>query len=45
MQQINFPEDQEKNAAIFSVIEEAKEAVLVFSKGTVKVLWFYVILI
>ena len=26
---------------MFFIIEEAKETVLDFSKGTVKVLWFY----
>ena len=26
---------------MFFIIEEAKETVLIFSQGTVKVLWFY----
>ena len=30
---------------MFFIIEEAKETVLDFSKGTVKVLWFYFVLI
>ena len=38
IQQINFTGNLEHNAAIFFIIEEAKEAVLDFSKGTVKVL-------
>ena len=40
MQQINFTEnlDRAEGAAMFFIIEEAKETVLDFSKGTVKVL-------
>ena len=30
---------------MFLIIEETKETVLYFSKGTVKVLWFYFVLI
>ena len=30
---------------MFSIIEDTKETVLDFSKGTVKVLWFYLVLI
>ena len=30
---------------MFSIIEDMKETVLDFSKGTVKVLWFYLVLI
>ena len=30
---------------MFFIIEEAKETVLDFLKGTIKVLWFYFILI
>ena len=42
MQEINFTGNQEKkkNATIFFIIEEAKETVLDFSKGIIKVLWF-----
>ena len=45
IQQINFTANLENNAATFFIIEEAKEIVLDFSKGTVKVLQFYFILI
>ena len=38
IQQINFTGNLENNATIFFIIEEAKETVLDFSKGTVKVL-------
>ena len=37
MQQINFTGNIENNTVIFFIIEEAKEAVLYFSQGTVKV--------
>ena len=36
MQQINFTENPENNAAIFFVIREAKETVLDFLEETVK---------
>ena len=41
IQQINFTGnlDWAKGAAMFFIIEEAKETVLNFSQGTVKVLW------
>ena len=45
MQQINFTGNLEKNATTIFITEEAKETVLDFSKGTVKVLWFYFVLI
>ena len=47
MQQINFTEnlDRAEGAAMFFIIEEAEETVLDFSKGAVKVLWFYFVLI
>ena len=47
IQQINFTEnlDRAEGATMFFIIEEAKETVLDFSKGTVKVLWFYFVLI
>ena len=38
IQQINFTENLEQQATIFSIIEEAKETALDFSQGTVKVL-------
>ena len=38
IQQTNFTGNLENNAAIFLIIEEAKERVLDFSKGTVKAL-------
>ena len=44
-QQINFSGNPEKNAALFFIIEEAKETFLDFSKGTVKALWFYFVLL
>ena len=37
IQQINFTGNLEKNAVIFFIIKEAKETVLDFSQGTVKV--------
>ena len=40
-QQINFTGNLEKNASISSIIKEVKETILSFSRGTVKVLWFY----
>ena len=41
IQQINFTAnlDRNGNRTMFFIIEEAKETVLVFSQGTVKVLW------
>ena len=47
IQQINFigSLDWAGNTQMFLLIEEAKETVLVFSKGAVKVLTFYFILI
>ena len=45
IQQINFTENIEKGTLIFFIIEEAKETVLHFLKGAVKVLWFYFVLI
>ena len=41
IQQINFTEnlDRAEGATMFSIIEEAKEAVLDFSEGTAKGLW------
>ena len=40
IQQINFPAnpDRDRNTTIFFIIEEAKEIILDFSQGTVKVL-------
>ena len=38
IQQINFTGNLENNATMFFIVEEAKETVLDFSKGTVKVL-------
>ena len=47
IQQINFTGnlDREEGSTMFFIIEEAKETVLDFSKGTVKVLQFYFVLI
>ena len=46
-QQINFAGnlDRAEGLTMLFVIEGAKETVLNFSKGTVKVLWFYFVLI
>ena len=43
IQQINFTGNLEKRYVYF-IIEEVKETVLDFSKGTIKVLWFYFVL-
>ena len=40
IQQINFTGNLENQSTIFFIIEEAKEAVLYFLQGTVKVFWF-----
>ena len=40
IQQINFAGNLEQQATIFFLIEEAKETVLDFSKGTVQVFSF-----
>ena len=47
MQQINFTAnlDRAGNTAMFVIIEEAKETILDFPKGTVKVLRIYFTLI
>ena len=47
IQQINFNEnlDRAEGSTMLFIIEEAKETVLDFSKETVKVLWFYFVLI
>ena len=39
------PKYRAESAKIFFIIEEAKETVLDFSKGTFEVLWFYFVLI
>ena len=45
--QINFSGnlDISEGSTMFFIIEEANETVLGFSKGTVKLLWFYFVLI
>ena len=47
MQQMIFTGNltRAEGARMYFIIEEAKETVLDFSKGTVKVLWFYFLLI
>ena len=47
IQQSNFPEnlDRDWNTQMVFIIEESEETVLNFSKRTVKVLWFYFVLI
>ena len=45
IQQTSFAGNVKKNAAISLITEKAKETVLDFSKGTVKVLWLYFFLI
>ena len=41
IQQINFTEDLDQEATMFFIIEEAKETILYFSQGTVRVLQIY----
>ena len=45
--QINFTGNlnRAEGATKFFIVEEAKEAVLDFSKDTVKVLWFYFVVV
>ena len=47
IQQINFTGhlNRAEGSTMFFIIEEAKETVLDFSVGTVKVLWFYFVLV
>ena len=45
IKQINFTKNMKNDTPIFSIIEEAKETLLDFSKGTVKVFWFDFVLI
>ena len=47
IQQTNFTGnlDRDGNTQFFFIIEEVKETFLLFSKGTVKILWFYFVLI
>ena len=47
IQQINFSGNLHisEGSTMFFIIEEANETVLGFSKGTVKLLWFYFVLI
>ena len=45
IQQINLTGNLENNTTIFFVVKEAKETVLDFSKGAIKVLRFYFFLI
>ena len=45
VQQVNFTGNLENQSTIFFIIEEAKEADLDFSQGTVKVFYFYFALI
>ena len=47
IQQVNFTGylNRVEGTTMFFIIEEAKETNLDFSKGTVKVLWFYFVLI
>ena len=46
IQKINFTgnQDRAEGLTMFLIIEEPKETVLDFSKGTIKVLWFYFVL-
>ena len=46
-QKINFTGnlDRAEDSTMFFITEEVKETVLDFSNGTVKVLWFYFVLI
>ena len=45
MQQIDFTGNLEEQSTMLFIIERVKETVLDFSKGTVKVLWFYFVLV
>ena len=47
IQQINFTGNlnRAQGATMFFIIEEGKETISDFSKGTFKVLWFYFVLI
>ena len=45
MQQISFTGNLENQSIIFFIIEEAKETVLDFSKGKVKVLFYFKIIL
>ena len=47
IQQINFTRNLTRpgDARTYLIIEEAKEKIVDFSKGTVKVLWFHFVLI
>ena len=47
IQQINFTRnlDRAEGVTMFFIFQEAKETVFDFSKATVKVLWFYFVLI
>ena len=45
LQQISLSENVENQSTIFFIIEDAKETVLDFSQGTVKLLLFYFVLI
>ena len=45
LQQISLSENVENQSTIFFIIEEAKETVLDFSQGTVKLLLSYFVLI
>ena len=47
LQQTNFTGNlsRAEGSTMFFIIEEAKETALDFSKGTVKLLWFYFVLI
>ena len=47
LQQINFTGNlqQDRDTQFFFIIEEAKETVLDCSKGVIKELWFYFVLV
>ena len=45
MQQIDFTGNLEEQSTMLFITERVKETVLDFSKGTVKVLWFYFVLV
>ena len=46
IQKVNFTgnQDRAEGSTMFLIIEEVKETVLDFSKGSIKVLWFYFVL-
>ena len=40
---VDFTRNMEKDTSIFFIIEEARETILDFLKGTAKVIWFHLV--